>query len=56
MHNQNLSQFDPEIYQSIKKEQSRQEENLEMIPSENFVSLAVLQSLGSILTNKYSEG
>jgi len=56
MNNQNLSQFDPEIYQSIKNEQSRQEENLEMIPSENFVSLAVLQTLGSILTNKYSEG
>ncbi len=56
MNNQNLSQFDPDIYQSIKNEQSRQEENLEMIPSENFVSLAVLQTLGSILTNKYSEG
>ncbi len=56
MNNQNLSQFDPEIYQSIKHEQSRQEENLEMIPSENFVSLAVLQALGSVLTNKYSEG
>jgi glycine hydroxymethyltransferase len=56
MNNQNLSQFDFEIYQAIKREQSRQEENLEMIPSENFVSLAVLQALGSVLTNKYSEG
>lgn len=56
MNNQNLSQFDSEIYQAIKREQTRQEENLEMIPSENFVSLAVLQTLGSILTNKYSEG
>ncbi len=56
MHNQNLLQFDPEIYQSIKHEQARQEESLEMIPSENFVSLAVLQALGSVLTNKYSEG
>lgn len=56
MNKQNLSQFDPEVYQAIKHEQKRQEENLEMIPSENFVSLPVLEALGSILTNKYSEG
>ncbi|HSR89502.1 MAG TPA: serine hydroxymethyltransferase [Candidatus Udaeobacter sp.] len=56
MHTQNLKDFDSDIYQSIKREQKRQEEGLEMIPSENFVSPAVLEALGSVLTNKYSEG
>ena len=56
MHTQNLQDFDSDIYQSIKREQQRQEEGLEMIPSENFVSPAVLEALGSVLTNKYSEG
>ncbi len=56
MNNQTLSQFDPEIQDTINKELNRQEHGLEMIPSENFVSLAVLESLGSVLTNKYSEG
>lgn len=56
MHTQHLQNFDPDIYQSIKREQKRQEEGLEMIPSENFVSPAVLEALGSVLTNKYSEG
>ncbi len=56
MNKTDLNKFDPVIYEAIKHEQKRQEENLEMIPSENFVSLAVLQSLGSVLTNKYSEG
>ena len=56
MNRQNLSQFDPEIFSIIQKEKKRQEEGLEMIPSENFVSPAVLEALGSILTNKYSEG
>jgi glycine hydroxymethyltransferase len=56
MHTQNLKDFDHNIYESIKKEQQRQEEGLEMIPSENFVSPAVLEALGSVLTNKYSEG
>lgn len=56
MNKTDLNKFDPVIYEAIKHEQRRQEEKLEMIPSENFVSLAVLQTLGSILTNKYSEG
>ncbi len=44
------------IYKAIKDEIGRQQGGLEMIPSENFVSPAVLEALGSVLTNKYSEG
>ncbi len=51
-----ISKADPEIYNLIKKELERQQLGLEMIPSENNVSKAVLQAMGSILTNKYSEG
>lgn len=51
-----LSQFDPDIYQSIQRELKRQQEGLEMIPSENHTSPAVLEALGSRLTDKYSEG
>lgn len=47
---------DKKIYEAIIDEAKRQREGLEMIPSENFVSEAVLQALGSVLTNKYSEG
>lgn len=56
MNHQNIKQFDPGLAESMKKELRRQEEGLEMIPSENFVSTAVLEALGSVLTNKYSEG
>jgi len=51
-----LSQTDPTLYQWIKKELLRQQNGLEMIPSENYVSEAVLEALGGIGTNKYSEG
>ncbi len=51
-----LEQQDPEIAGYIKGELQRQRDNLELIPSENFVSEAVLEALGSICTNKYSEG
>lgn len=51
-----LSQYDPDIAQAIQNELNRQQRGLEMIPSENFVSLAVLEALGSVMTNKYSEG
>ena len=51
-----LKKTDPEIYNCIKSEIKRQEENLELIASENFTSLAVLEAQGSVLTNKYAEG
>ena len=51
-----LRTADPEIYAAMELERSRQHDGLEMIPSENYVSPAVLSALGSILTNKYSEG
>ena len=51
-----LRKSDPEIYEHIRKELERQRDGLEMIPSENFTSMAVLQATGSVLTNKYSEG
>jgi glycine hydroxymethyltransferase len=51
-----LSDIDPEIAQAIRHEVARQEEGLELIASENFVSPAVLEAAGSVLTNKYAEG
>ena len=51
-----LKTDDPEIYPLIKKEEKRQKEGLELIASENYVSPAVLDAMGSVLTNKYSEG
>lgn len=51
-----ISKTDPDIYKLIKKELERQQLGLEMIPSENNVSKAVMQAMGSVLTNKYSEG
>ncbi len=51
-----LKETDPEIYQSIQRELERQQHGLELIASENFVSEAVLEAQGSVLTNKYAEG
>ena len=51
-----IEKIDPEIYKIIKKEHDRLSNGVELIPSENFVSIAVLQAMGSVLTNKYSEG
>ena len=51
-----LKYIDPQIYSILQKEDQRQEESLEMIASENFVSSAVLEACSSTLTNKYAEG
>ncbi|MDI7210489.1 serine hydroxymethyltransferase [Leptospira santarosai] len=51
-----LSKADPELFAALKQEDERQENNLEMIASENFVSRAVLEAYTSTLTNKYAEG
>jgi glycine hydroxymethyltransferase len=51
-----LAEVDPEIYQAINQEVERQASTLELIASENSVSEAVLQALGSVMTNKYAEG
>lgn len=51
-----LAQTDPEIYRLIKQEECYQAESVRLIPSENYVSAAVLEATGSVLTNKYSEG
>ncbi|MBC8243323.1 MAG: ribose 5-phosphate isomerase B [Verrucomicrobia bacterium] len=53
---QRLGQVDPEIAQVIRAETGRQQENIELIASENFTSPAVMQAQGSVLTNKYAEG
>ena len=51
-----LRKIDPEIYKVIRKETERQKTKLNLIASENYASLAVLQAQGSVLTNKYAEG
>ncbi len=53
---ENLLKTDPEIFEAVVKEYERQFYNLEMIASENFTSLAVMEATGSVLTNKYAEG
>ncbi|KKW29769.1 MAG: Serine hydroxymethyltransferase [Parcubacteria group bacterium GW2011_GWA2_52_8] len=51
-----LENQDPEVFGIIEKEKKRQKEGLEMIPSENYASGAVLEAMGSILNDKYAEG
>ncbi|WP_025025767.1 serine hydroxymethyltransferase [Caldalkalibacillus mannanilyticus] len=51
-----LKNQDPEIFQSIQDELARQRDKIELIASENFVSEAVLETMGTVLTNKYAEG
>lgn len=52
----NIKKQDPVVYRAIKNELKRQQDGMELIASENYVSEAVLEALGSVLTNKYSEG
>src|SRR6188474_1238202 len=51
-----LQQQDPEVFAAIAAEERRQQDGLEMIASENYTSAAVMQAVGSVLTNKYAEG
>ena len=53
---ENLSVSDPELFSTIEKENKRQEQEIELIASENITSLAVMQAQGSVMTNKYAEG
>src|ERR1051326_8578796 len=56
MNYPNLQAEDLKVYEIVKREEQRQKEGIELIASENYVSKAVLEAMGSILTNKYSEG
>src|SRR5262249_2243795 len=51
-----LAERDPQIFQSVGRELRRQQDQIELIASENIVSRAVLEAQGSVLTNKYAEG
>ena len=51
-----LAQADPEVFDATQREKRRQQENIELIASENFVSPAILEAAGTVLTNKYAEG
>src|SRR5919205_950593 len=51
-----LGETDPDVANALRDEARRQHRNLELIASENFVSEAVLEAVGSVLTNKYAEG
>lgn len=56
MNYSEIEKFDPEVYHALIKELQRQERNIELIASENYVPKAILEADGSILTNKYAEG
>ncbi len=52
----NVKNVDPTVYELIRQEERRQQDKLRLIPSENYVSSAVMEATGSVFTNKYSEG
>lgn len=56
MNFENLKKFDPEVHETLKTELERQRTNIELIASENIVSEAVMEAMGSYFTNKYAEG
>ncbi len=56
LYKQKISESDPEVYATLKKELERQQKQIELIASENIASLAVLNAQGSVMTNKYAEG
>ena len=56
MQSSRLCETDPDIFRAIDNERIRQNEHIELIASENFVSQAVMEAVGSVLTNKYAEG
>jgi glycine hydroxymethyltransferase len=56
MNYPSIQSSDPQLYEILKREEQRQKEGIELIASENYVSKAVLEAMGSVLTNKYSEG
>ena len=56
MFKENLKAFDSEVYQALEQELNRQKTGIELIASENNVSLAVMEVMGSVFTNKYAEG
>ncbi|UFT98953.1 serine hydroxymethyltransferase [Radiobacillus kanasensis] len=53
---EHVKQFDPELFQAMEDERKRQNDKIELIASENFVTEAVMEAQGSVLTNKYAEG
>ncbi|KAK9695490.1 Serine hydroxymethyltransferase, cytosolic, partial [Basidiobolus ranarum] len=54
--NARLTEVDPEVFDIIEKEKTRQRDGICLIPSENFTSRSVMDALGSVMQNKYSEG
>ena len=56
LYNQSIKDADPEVYETLEKELTRQQNQIELIASENIASLAILNAQGSVMTNKYAEG
>ena len=56
LNNQSIKDYDPDVWKALKGELERQEDHIELIASENYTSLRVLEAQGSVLTNKYAEG